>query len=132
MATEIRALIWLSFVLILWMSNRLKDAISCQQLFKMLMQRVIEQTFSMQGQQHFPAGHIFEAAAGLNPVPLFAQFPGNMSPASVPVFMDQGLNKGQVFGGNFDAMIHSGQDFARKFDMSVDNGVFDMIDRIVL
>jgi hypothetical protein len=38
--TEIRALIPLSFLLILPISNRLRDAISDQQLFKMFMQRV--------------------------------------------------------------------------------------------
>jgi hypothetical protein len=63
--------------------------------------RIINQAFSVKGQKKLPAGHIFKAAAGLNPVPVFAQFPGNMSPAPVPVFIDQFLDNGQIFGGNF-------------------------------
>jgi len=63
--------------------------------------RIIQQAFSMQGQKEFSAGHVFESSIGLNPVPLFAQFHGNMGPASVPVFMNYGLNNVQVFGGDF-------------------------------
>lgn len=63
--------------------------------------RIIDQAFSVQSQKQFPAGHVLEAAAGLNPVPMFAQFPGNMGSSPAPVFIDHGLDDGQILGGNF-------------------------------
>jgi hypothetical protein len=62
---------------------------------------VFDQALSIESQQQFPAGHVLKPAAGLNPVPMFAKFLGNMGPAPVPVFIDHGLDDGQVFGGNF-------------------------------
>jgi hypothetical protein len=62
---------------------------------------IIDQTLSVQGKQQFPAGHVLEPAAGLNPVPMFAQLPGNMGPAPVPVFIYHGLDDGQILGRNF-------------------------------
>jgi hypothetical protein len=73
---------------------------------------VFDQAFSVQGQQQFPTGHVLEPAAGLNPVPIFAQLPGNMGPALVPVFIDHCLDDGQVLGGNF--AVSDGQRFHKK------------------
>jgi hypothetical protein len=66
-----------------------------------LWRRIIDQAFSVQGKQQFPAGHVLETATGLNPVPVFAKLPGNMGPALVPVLIDHSLDDGQVLGGNF-------------------------------
>jgi hypothetical protein len=63
--------------------------------------RIIDQTLSVKRQKEFPAGHVLEPTAGLNPVPVSAKLPGNMGPAPVPVFIDHCLNNGQVIGGNF-------------------------------
>ena len=49
-----------------------------------------------QGQQHFPAGHIFESAVGLSPIPFLAEDSGNGGTSLVPVFMDNGLNHRQI------------------------------------
>jgi hypothetical protein len=48
-------------------------------------------------------GHVLEPAAGLSPVPMFAQFTGNMGPSPAPVFIDHSLDNRQVFGGDFAA-----------------------------
>ncbi len=66
-----------------------------------LGRRIVNKTFAIQGQPKFPAGHVFKPAAGLNPVPMFAQLSGNMGPASAPVLSGHCLDDGQVFGGNF-------------------------------
>lgn len=63
--------------------------------------RIIDKAFSMKREEKFPTGHVLESAAGLNPVPIFTQFPGNMGPAPVPVFTDHCLDDGQVLSGNF-------------------------------
>lgn len=51
---------------------------------------------SFQGQQQFPAGHVFEIAVWLAPVPLLAEHSGNGGTPLVPVFMDNGLNHCQI------------------------------------
>lgn len=66
-----------------------------------LRRRTVNKTFAIQSHQQFPAGHVFKMAAGLNPVPVSAQLPGNMGPPFVPVFVNHCLDDGQVFGGNF-------------------------------
>ena len=64
-----------------------------------LWRRVIDQAFAVKRQQQLSTGHVFERAAGLNPVPMFLQFSENMGPAPIPVLIDYCLNDGQVFGG---------------------------------
>jgi hypothetical protein len=61
----------------------------------------VDQAFSVQGQQQFPAGYVLKPAAGMIPVPVSAKLPGNMGPAPVPVFIDHCLDNGQIFCGNF-------------------------------
>jgi hypothetical protein len=63
--------------------------------------RVIEQAFAVKSQQQFPADNVLESAAGLNPVPMFAQFPGNMGPALFAMFTDRRLDDERVIRGNF-------------------------------
>jgi hypothetical protein len=63
--------------------------------------RVFDQPFSVKGQQQFPASHVLDPAAGLNPVPVFAKFPGYLGPTFVPVLVNHGLDNGQIIGGNF-------------------------------
>jgi hypothetical protein len=62
---------------------------------------VFDQPFSVKGQKQFPAGHVLEPAAGLNPVPVFAKFPGYMGPTLVPVLVNHRLDNRQIFGGDF-------------------------------
>jgi hypothetical protein len=66
-----------------------------------LWRRIIDQAFSVQGKQQFPAGHVLETAIGLNPVPVFAKLPGNMGSSPVLVLVNHCLDNGQIFGGNF-------------------------------
>jgi hypothetical protein len=57
--------------------------------------------FSVQSKQQFVAGHVLEPTTGMNLVPVFAQFPGNMDSAYVPVFIDHCLDKRQALGDKF-------------------------------
>jgi hypothetical protein len=66
-----------------------------------LGRRIVDQAFSAQSQQQFVAGHVLEPATGMNLVPVFAQFPGNMDTAFVPVFIDHCLDKRQILGDKF-------------------------------
>ncbi len=56
--------------------------------------------FSLQGEENFSAGHVLEAAVGLLPVPLLTKNSGNMLPAPVPITVDSGLDRRNVFLGD--------------------------------
>lgn len=55
---------------------------------------------SFQGDQNFPAGHVLQSAVGLDPLPLLAELPGNVGAAAMPMFIDDVLDKGNIFAGN--------------------------------
>lgn len=51
---------------------------------------------TFQGEEHFPAGHVFGGAVGLDPSPLVAQDIGDAFSSFGPVFIDHPLNHGDV------------------------------------
>jgi hypothetical protein len=55
-----------------------------------------DEAFAVQGQKDFPAGHVFETAAGLDPAPLAAQDPGDPGAPLSPVLFHHGLNLGDI------------------------------------
>jgi hypothetical protein len=54
--------------------------------------RELDESFSVEGQKDFPAGHVFETAVWLEPAPLAAQYPGDSRAAQSPVRLDSPLN----------------------------------------
>ena len=54
--------------------------------------RELDMTGTFQGNQYFPAGHILQSAIGLDPVPSLTEFSGNVSTATIPIFIDGVLN----------------------------------------
>ncbi len=54
----------------------------------------ISHTF--QGEENFPAGHVFGGAVGLEPSPVMAQDIGDAFSSFGPVFIDHPLNHGDV------------------------------------
>ena len=58
----------------------------------MFSRRIIDETLAVKRQQDFSAGHIFQAAIRLNPVPFLAKDFGDLSTAFVPVIINGSLN----------------------------------------
>ena len=53
-------------------------------------------SLSLQGNQHLPAGHVFQLAIGLSPVPPLAENSGDGAAAVVPMLINNALDYGQV------------------------------------
>jgi len=54
--------------------------------------RQSDKAFSVKGEKNLPAGHVFELAVGLAPVPLPAEDFGDMLSALIPMGINRGLN----------------------------------------
>ena len=54
--------------------------------------RQSDKAFSVKGEKNLPAGHVFELAVGLAPVPLPAEDLGDMLSALIPIGVNGGLN----------------------------------------
>ena len=48
-------------------------------------------------EKHLSTGHVLETTIGLAPVPLLTEDFGNMSPTLVPMAVDGGLNRRNIF-----------------------------------
>ncbi len=55
---------------------------------------------TLQGNQYLPAGHVLQPSVGLDPLPSLTKYLGNVGAAAVPMFMDNVLDKRNVFVGN--------------------------------
>ena len=53
-------------------------------------------TLPLQRDQQLPAGHVLGSAIGLEPVPFLAKDFGDLGAATLPVFIDKGLNEWQI------------------------------------
>jgi len=80
--------------------NRGNEAISLFIPTIMPTRRKFEMTGPLQGNQHLPAGHVFQSAIGLSPVPPLAENSGNGAAAQVPMLIDDGLDQWQIGVGN--------------------------------
>jgi len=76
--------------------NRRNEAISFFIPTVMLTARQLEMPLSLQGNQHLPAGHVFQSAIGLSPVPPLAEHSGYGAAAVVPMLINNVLDDGQV------------------------------------
>ena len=66
----------------------------------MLSRRQFEITGPLQSNQRLPAGHVFQSAIGLSPVPSLAENSGDGAAAVVPMLIDNGLDQWQIGVGN--------------------------------
>lgn len=57
-------------------------------------------TFSLEGQQELPAGHISQFTVGLQPVPALAEQSRDLLAPFAPVGTDHGLDLGQIIFSN--------------------------------
>jgi hypothetical protein len=89
--------------------NRRNEAISFFIPTVMLTARQFEMPLSFQGNQHLPAGHVFESAIGLSPVPSLAEHSGDGAAAVVPMLINNVLDDGQVDLANCPVSNGDGQ-----------------------
>ena len=52
---------------------------------------------TLQGNQYLPSGHVLQPSIGLEPLPFLTKYHGNVGAAAVPMFMDNVLDKRNVF-----------------------------------
>ncbi len=52
------------------------------------------------GNQYLPTGHVLQPSVGLEPLPFLTKYLGNVGAATVPMFIDNALDKRNVFVGN--------------------------------
>ncbi len=69
----------------------------------------MDQLFTVEGEEDFTTGHIFETAIGLNPVPFLAENLGDMSAAFVPMIVDGSLYELKIGFGNRSISDGDGQ-----------------------
>ena len=62
--------------------------------------RILYKALSVEGDQDLSAGHVFEMAVGLTPIPFSTQNPGDLSAPPVPIVIDDVLDEPDLIGVN--------------------------------